>query len=170
MPNTSRKHKLQPTVMAAVLAVLALLVLTFAATVTAQDVTVTPQPTSEFSFDIAPTFQAGPTATFNPQLLASLTGVNGRATNSAVAIRSAPGLENRRIGALKQGAWIDITGWNGWEEGRTCSPTFENDLDMWVEVKFGSSTGWIARCVLEIYGTVTDLPIVAASGERILQR
>lgn len=170
MPNTVHKRNLQPITLAAVCVVLALLALTLASVVSAQDATVTPQPTSEFDFNIEATFQAGPTATFNPQLLASLTGVNGRATNAAVAIRSGPGLENRRIGALKQGAWIDITGWNGWEDGRTCSPTFENDLDMWVEVRFGERTGWIARCVLEIYGTVTDLPLVSASGERTLQR
>lgn len=170
MSNPSRRPSFQPAALIAAFSVLVLLALALTATVTAQDVTETPQPTSEFDFNIQPTFQAGPTATFNPQLLPSLTGVNGRATNSAVAIRSGPGLENRRIGALKQGAWIDITGWNGWEEGRTCSPTFENDLDMWVEVKFGDRTGWIARCVLEIRGTVTDLPLVSASGERTLQR
>lgn len=170
MVDRSHKRTLQPAALAAVCVVLALLVLTLASVASAQDATATPQPTSAFDFNIEATFQAGPTATFNPQLLASLTGVNGRATNSAVAIRSGPGLDNRRIGALKQGAWIDITGWNGWEEGRSCTPTFENDLDMWVEVRFGTRTGWIARCVLEIYGTVTDLPLVSASGERTLQR
>lgn len=170
MAAGSRKRHAQPAALAAALLICGLLALALATAATAQDATATPQPTSEFSFDIAPTFQAGPTATFNPQLLSSLTGVNGRATNSAVAVRSGPGLENRRIGALKQGAWIDITGWNGWEAGRTCSPTFENDLDMWVEVRLNDRTGWIARCVLEIYGEVTDLPLVSANGERTLQR
>src|SRR5687768_11022981 len=120
MSNPSHQRNSKPAAFIAAFIVLILFALALTATVTAQDTTETPQPTSEFDFNIEATFQAGPTATFNPQLLPSLTGVNGRSTISAVAIRSGPGLENRRIGALKQGAWIDITGWNGWEEGRTC--------------------------------------------------
>ena len=170
MLNTSRKRNAQPAALAAMLLICGLLALALATAATAQDATATPQPTSEFDIDFGQFVQQEPTATFNPQLLPSLTGVNGRATNSAVAVRSGPGLENRRIGALKQGAWIDITAWNGWEAGRTCSPAFENDLDMWVEVRLNDRTGWIARCVLEIYGEVTDLPLVSASGERTLQR
>lgn len=170
MAAGSRKRNTQPAALAAALLICGLLALGLATAVTAQDATATPLPTSEFDVDFGQFVQSGPTATFNPQLLPSLTGVNGRATNSAVAVRSGPGLENRRIGALKQGAWIDITGWNGWEDGRICSPNFENDLDMWVEVRLNDRTGWIARCVLEIYGEVTDLPLVSANGERTLQR
>ncbi|GEM_PF-1152605 len=102
----------------------------------------------------------------------SLTGVGGKAETSPVAIRTGPGLEFRRIGRLAQGAWINITGWNGWEAGRTCTPDFESDLDMWVEVLTfpAEQRGWIARCVLNIIGDVTALPLVNAAGDRILQR
>lgn len=154
-------------------------VFAFAANVNvrAQDGDPTPQatvqPTSEFDFVIPPTF-APPTGTLDPSQLPSLSGVGGQAANANVAIRSGAGLDYPRIGYLRHERWIDIVGWNGWEgaeEGRTCSPDFEGDLDMWVQVQFGDGRrGWIARCVLNIRGDVTKLPIVTASGERILQR
>jgi uncharacterized protein YgiM (DUF1202 family) len=128
-----------------------------------------PEPTSEFNLNLPPT-AAAPTETLNPQMLDSLTGVNGQAANADVNIRSGPGLSYRAIGGLRQGRWIDIVGWNGWEEGRVCSSAFEADLDMWVQVQFGERRGWIARCVLDIRGRLTDLPVVNASGERVLQR
>ena len=100
----------------------------------------------------------------------SLTGVGGRADRGPVAIRSGPGLEYPRIGRLGTGRLIDIVGWNGWERGRDCTPDFQNDLDMWVQVQVGETRGWVARCVLTITGRLTDLPIITASGDRILQR
>lgn len=100
----------------------------------------------------------------------SLTGVGGRADRGPVAIRSGPGLEFPRIGRLGTGRLIDIVGWNGWERGRDCTPNFQNDLDMWVQVQVGETRGWVARCVLTITGRLTDLPIITASGDRILQR
>jgi hypothetical protein len=145
---------------------LVMLALMLATTATAQD---TPQPTSEFDLNLPPTF-ASPTETLNPQMLDSLTGVNGQAVNSAVHIRSGPGRNFASIGSLRQGRWIDIIGWNGWEDGRECSAVFESDLDMWVQVQFGERVGWIARCVLDIRGKLTDLPVVSESGERALQR
>jgi len=100
----------------------------------------------------------------------SLTGVNGRADRGPVAIRSGPGLQYPRIGRVSAGRSIDITGWNGWEVGRECTVNFEDDLDMWVQVQFGERRGWSARCALTITGRLTDLPLITASGDRILQR
>lgn len=118
----------------------------FTATI-AQDATPTVQPTSQFDFNLAPTPVFG-TATPLP----SLTGVGGRAVNAAVAIRSGPGLEYPRIGALARGRSIDIIGYNGYDLNRPCSPNFEADLDMWVMVRWRERTGWMARCALEIRG------------------
>jgi hypothetical protein len=108
----------------------------------------TQRPTSEFDFNLAPTLPPSGTATPLP----SLTGVGGRAVNGAVAIRSGPGLEYPRIGALARGRSIDIIGYNGYDLNRGCSPNFEADLDMWVMVRFRERTGWMARCALEIRG------------------
>lgn len=167
MPNRSQK----PTAFAAVLIALGmmvtLLVLSLTTTVVAQGTQ--PQPTSEFSLNL-PATSAAPIETPNPQMLDSLTGVNGQAANADVNIRNGPGLSYRSIGGLRQGRWIDITGWNGWKEGRECSATFEADLDMWVQVQVGDRRGWIARCVLDIRGGLTDLPVVTQTGERVLQR
>jgi uncharacterized protein YraI len=107
----------------------------------------TVQPTSQFDFNLAPTPVFG-TATPLP----SLSGVGGRAVNGAVAIRSGPGLEYQRIGALARGRSIDIIGYNGYDLNRTCSPNFQADLDMWVMVRFRERIGWMARCALEIRG------------------
>ena len=115
-------------------------------------------------------FQLTPTPFPAPGIPISLTGVNATAANATVAIRGGAGLDYRRIGRLTQGRSIDVIGWNGWEEGRACSPDFESDLDMWVQVQFGERRGWIARCVLSFTGRLTDLPIVTESGERIMQR
>jgi uncharacterized protein YraI len=107
----------------------------------------TVQPTSAFDFNIAPTPVFG-TATPLP----SLSGVGGRAVNGAVAIRSGPGLEYQRIGALARGRSIDIIGYNGYDLNRPCSPNFQADLDMWVMVRWRERIGWMARCALEIRG------------------
>jgi hypothetical protein len=152
------------------LVLLLMLALMLAATVTAQEGD-EPEPTSEFGLNIPSTFQAPlPDETLNPQMLPSLTGVNGQAVNGAVSIRSGPGTSYPRIGGLQSFGWIDIIGWNGWRLGRTCSPTFTADLDMWVQVRRGEQIGWVARCALDIRGIVTDLPVVTAAGQRTLQR
>ena len=170
MPDHSQTRTVHAAALSAAFGLVLLLALALTATAAAQDATATPQPTSEFSFNIEPTFQAQADATLDPQMLPSLTGVGARPLSSNVSIRSGPGLEFRRISFLKQDRWIDIVGWNGWEAGRECSPQFEDDLDMWVQVPVGSGYGWIARCVLDIRGIVTDLPLVTERGERILQR
>jgi uncharacterized protein YraI len=110
----------------------------------------TPAPTADpFSLNVQPTidFGGGPTATAPP----SLTGVNGYASVNT-AIRSGPGLEYRRIGFLPGGASIDIVGYNGYALDRPCSPDFTADLDMWVQVAYRDTTGWMARCTLRITG------------------
>ena len=169
MPDHAQKHPRYTAIFCASLILLTLFALALTATVAAQDVTGTPQPTSEFSFNLEPTFQAV-IPTFDPQMLPSLTGVGATPLNANVSIRNGPGLEYKRISFLAVDNWIDIVGWNGWDEGRECSAQFERDLDMWVQVPVGSGYGWIARCVLDIRGVLTDLPIVSVSGERVLQR
>lgn len=169
MPEHAQKRLHYTATFVAFFAAIILFALALTATVAAQDVTETPQPTSEFSFSIEPTFQAV-VPTVDPQMLPSLTGVGARPLSQNVSIRSGPGREYKRISFLAVDNWIDIVGWNGWERGRECSAQFERDLDMWVQVTVGSGYGWIARCVLDVRGIVTDLPIVTASGERILQR
>jgi uncharacterized protein YraI len=160
--------KLKPELILLALVALIAPLLLVAPLATAQDAT--PIPTREpfsLQIDATPTVfgAAAPT-----QLLISLTGVSGMAERAPVAIRSGPGLNYPRISRLAQGRSIDITGWNGWQDERICTPDFANDLDMWVEVQFGERRGWIARCVLTIRGNVTGLPIVRATGERVLQR
>ncbi len=168
MPKrTSKLSPHAPALIAALCFMLMLLALMLTTTVAAQGTQ--PQPTSEFSLNLPPTIGAA-TETLNPQMLDSLTGVNGQAVNSSVHIRSGPGTSYRSIGSLRQGRWIDIIGWNGWKEGRECSSVFEADLDMWVQVQFGERRGWIARCVLDIRGQLTDLPVVTTTGDRTLQR
>jgi uncharacterized protein YraI len=149
-----------------------LLMLSLTTSVTAQSGgTPTPVPTTALDAELnLPATVAFATATLDPSSLPSLTGVGGEAVNADVIIHSGPGLVYRSIGYLPKGQWIDIVGWNGWEVGRECSPVFRNDLDMWVQVQYGAARGWIARCTLDIRGKLTQLPIVTASGERILQR
>ena len=178
MSDRSRKLSSQSFVLIAALAFVFILLVLSMTAVTAQDssgtgtpgLEFTAQPTSEFDLNLLPTF-APPTGTVDPNDLPSLSGVGGQAVNANVAIRSGPGREFPRISYLKKDGWIDIVGWNGWKDGRICTTDFEGDLDMWVQVQFGSGQrGWIARCVLDIRGRLTLLPIVTADGERILQR
>jgi hypothetical protein len=153
--------------------VLLLLLAMMTTAVTAQDnggAATTEEPTSEFDYNIAPTFVFA-TDEFNPQDLPSLTGINGHAGIASVSIRSGPGTNYPRISFLRKDGWIDIVGWNGWKSGRVCSATFNDDLDMWVQVQFGGDRhGWIARCTLDIKGKIENLPIVSADGQRTLQR
>jgi hypothetical protein len=168
MHKPKQSHTLVPIALA--LLILLTFALMLSATVTAQEGD-TPEPTSEFGLNIPSTFQAPlPDETLNPQMLPSLTGVNGQAINGAVSIRSGPGTSYPRIGGVQDQGWIDIIGWNGWRAGRTCSSTFAADLDMWVQVRRGEQIGWIARCALDIRGRLTDLPVVTAAGQRTLQR
>ncbi len=175
MPDRSPQPTRKPAAIVVGLALLlvVLIVLVLATSVTAQDdpLGFTPQPTSEFDLNLAPTFGAPQSVpTVDPQMLPSLTGVGGQAVNASVIIRSGPGVSYRPISSLKKDGWIDIVGWNGWEDDRTCVGDFKSTLDMWVQVQFGERRGWIARCVLDIRGQLTKLPIVTASGERILQQ
>lgn len=116
-----------------------------------------PQPTA------APTVQlqgaSAPRGT--PTYLPSLSGVGGTAGDIGVSIRSGPGLDFRVIGVLRPGRSIDITGTNGFDAERACSPNFEADLDMWVEVRFRETVGWMARCALTIRGDLSKLPVEA---------
>jgi hypothetical protein len=114
---------------------------------------------------VVPTVQLqGPSAPGllgTPTFLPSLSGVGGTAGDIGVSIRSGPGLDYRVIGVLRPGRSIDITGTNGFDAARTCSPNFEADLDMWVEVRFRETVGWMARCALEIRGDLSKLPTEA---------
>ena len=171
MPDRSHQVSALPAVVIALAFGLVLLLLALMTTsVVAQDGSdATQEPTSEFDLNLQPTFVFA-TATFDPNSVGSLTGVNGHAVNASVIIRSGPGIGYTRIGSLRKDGWIDIIGWNGWKERRTCSSTFYDDLDMWVQVQFGERHGWVARCILTITGQIDKLPIVSVTGERDLQR
>lgn len=105
-----------------------------------------PTPTSVFDFSNGPTVTPVVTSTAP----ASLTGVNGYAERAAVSIRSGPGLSYPRVGFVRQGASIDIIGYNGYSLSRPCTAFFGNDLDMWVAVSYRGGVGWMARCALRI--------------------
>jgi hypothetical protein len=121
----------------------------------AQDAQPTVVPTVQLQGPSAPGLRGTPT------YLPSLSGVGGTAGDTGVSIRSGPGLDYRVIGVLRPGRSIDITGTNGFDAARTCSPNFEADLDMWVEVRFRETVGWMARCALDIRGDLSKLPAEA---------
>lgn len=127
------------------------LMVIMAASVMAQEtpITATAAPTSP------------PRGTVTPQDLPSLSGVGGTPILSNVRIRVEPNLEARQMGILRFGKFIDIVGTNGFDPERGCSATFEDDLDMWVQVVFREQRGWVARCTLTIYGDMRPLPIEA---------
>jgi hypothetical protein len=108
--------------------------------------------------DAPPALPAFPTETRIP---VALSGVWGIAGSQNIAIRSGPGTAFPRVGFLRAGRSIDITGTNGFDAARPCSAYFENDLDMWVEVRFSERVGWMARCTLTIRGDLSKLPIEA---------
>jgi hypothetical protein len=98
----------------------------------------------------------------NTRIPFALSGIWGIAGDQNVVIRSGPGTAFPRIGILRAGASIDITGTNGFDPARRCSNIFANDLDMWVEVRYREREGWIARCALTIRGDdLSKLPIEA---------
>ncbi|PJF27833.1 MAG: hypothetical protein CUN53_02570 [Phototrophicales bacterium] len=98
----------------------------------------------------------------NTRVPYALSGIWGIAGDQNVVIRSGPGTAFPRIGILRAGASIDITGTNGFNPDRACSNIFANDLDMWVEVRYREQDGWIARCALTIRGDdLGKLPIEA---------
>lgn len=122
--------------------------LTLIAAAQAETLEPTQRPTSEFDFNIQPTRPPFGTETPPP----SLTGVNGRAVNGPVAVRSGPGLNFPRIGAVPLNGRVDIIGYNGYNLDRPCSANFAADLDMWVMVLYRGQPGWMARCALQITG------------------
>ena len=102
-----------------------MLALVLANSVTAQDGG-TPEPTSAFDLNLAPTF-ADPTQTINPQMLPSLTGVKRAGGQRQRDHPQRAGTQYPPIGSLAQDGWIDIVGWNGWQAGRICSSVFKHD-------------------------------------------
>lgn len=97
-----------------------------------------------------------------PTQVRYLTGVGVTAGTQNVNIRSGPGVFYPVIGRLLAGRALDVTGYNGYDLGRRCGPVFEDDLDMWVEVRFGEQIGWVARCTVTVEGDMTRLLVKAA--------
>jgi hypothetical protein len=119
--------------------------------VTAQGTAVPPLPTLQvFSTAVlsGPVALVSSTATPIP----SLSGVSVTPLLRDVSIRQGPGLEYDRIGALRYTTSLDMTGYNGYDLGRTCDGDFADTLDMWVEVRFAERYGWVARCTVRITG------------------
>jgi hypothetical protein len=147
----NKTHLVWSSLLLAGIAALALVLLSGAAlTVTAQtDPTVAPA-TADLGL---------PTETGIPIALSGIWGVAGE---QPIAIRSGPGLNFPRIGVLRPGRSIDITGTNGFDTDRACDEPFQNTLDMWVEVRFGERVGWMARCTMTIRGDdLAKLPVEA---------
>lgn len=118
---------------------------------TAQSTAVPPLPTSSFLVTLAPVdprLTISGTATPIP----SLSGVSVSPLIRDVSIRQGPGLEYDRIGVLRYTTSLDVTGYNGYDLGRTCDGEFEKTLDMWIEVRFAERYGWVARCTVRITG------------------
>lgn len=144
--------------------VLALLVfsLTFVAFAFAQEGTQEASPTPEVesgtpaaTATVRPDFELQPEATLDP----SMVFVTPLQDNAVVNIRRGPGLRNGVRGILRPSRYLEAIATNGFDPERTCSTTLSNDLDMWIQVRFNEGEAWVARCVVEVLGDVSNLPI-----------
>jgi hypothetical protein len=143
--------------MRAVLSLLAAVMLLSAAAVGAQTAQPTDEPPAQPTEPAPVTLEAPSLDDAEATPTRSLTGVGAYAESGNVNIRSGPGVYFPVIGRLLQGRSLDVTSYNGYELSRECSPVFENDLDMWVEVRFAEQTGWVARCAVTLRGDLSRM-------------
>lgn len=93
-------------------------------------------------FVISPVATATPAATPTPQ------GVVATITRAVQNVRSGPGMIYDIIGQLRQGEQVQVIGAN---------------LDFtWLVIPFRGQQGWISRSILDTFGDLNTLPIVAA--------
>ena len=148
----------------------ALLALTFVFSAIAFAQETTPEATAEATPVVVapgPDFTLAPEATLDPSLV-FVTPLQ----NSVVNVRRGPGIGNRVRGVLRTGRYLEAIGTNGFDVDRTCSDTLSNDLDMWIQVSFNEGEAWVARCVVEVSGDVSTLPVVVtpeATAEAIIE-
>jgi hypothetical protein len=120
----------------------------------------TPPPTIDFGLSL-PTPRPQATQgrpTIGSLLPISLSGVLASPIERNVAIRQGPGLTYPRIGVLRAGKSIDVTGTNGYDQSRDClGVEFKTTLDMWLQVQFNEQRGWIARCTVNVTGDTSKL-------------
>lgn len=82
--------------------------------------------------------------------------------NSAVNVRSGPGLAYLLRGVLPLRGSLVATGRNGFDPARGCVGS-RADLEMWLRVQFYELEGWVNRCVVRVSGDVAALPVVEPS-------
>lgn len=86
--------------------------------------------------------------------------------DEAINVRSGPGTEYTIRGVAKDGT-LDITGRNDFDPARPCR-TFQGDLDMWVRVDLFGIEGWMARCIAQIDGDLSIVPVVEPADPRLI--
>jgi uncharacterized protein YraI len=58
---------------------------------------------------------------------------------------------------------LTITGRNNFDANRNCTGNFPTDADMWLRVDNNGVEGWVSRCIGEIDGSLSALPVVSPS-------
>jgi hypothetical protein len=124
----------------------------FAAITFAQDGT----PTATATPLPVPGFTVEPESTLDP----SGVFVTPFEDNVVVNIRRGPGVRFTVRGVLREGRYLEAVGYNGFDLDRPCSENLQNDLDMWIQVRFNTGEAWVARCVVTVEGDLSLLPAV----------
>ncbi len=78
----------------------------------------------------------------------------------AVNIRTGPGLKYAVRGVLHQS--LSATGRNDFDISRRCLGN-NTDLDMWIRVDHNGIEGWVARCAVQVEGSLNQLSVVTAA-------
>jgi uncharacterized protein YraI len=78
--------------------------------------------------------------------------------NSAANIRTGDGLEYSTRGTY-YGGDLAVTGRNDFDASRVCVGD-GTDFDMWLRVDHFGVEGWIARCVVNVSGDLSTVPVV----------
>jgi hypothetical protein len=127
--------------------------LVLVAVVSAQEATpeATPAPRPDFTLE--------PDATLDP----SLVYVTPLQDTTVVNVRRGPGLQFPVRGLLRPNRYLEAIGTNGFDVERPCSESLQNDLDMWIMVVFNEGEAWVARCVVEVEGDLSLLPVMVAA-------
>ena len=88
-------------------------------------------------------------------------------TTTTTNVRSGPGLEFAVRGVAFPGAEYAVSARNNFSTGRFCVSGLAG-LDMWLRVEYNGFEGWIARCTVQISGSVDALPVANASAPAII--
>jgi len=134
--------------------VLAFLVFTigFAAITFAQSETPTTTPIPIPGFTVEPESTLDPSGVF----------VTPFEDNVVVNIRRGPGVRFTVRGLLRTNRFLEAIGYNGFDLDRPCTENLQNDIDMWIQVRYNTGEAWVARCVVTVEGDLSELPVVEA--------